>query len=119
MLVALCVATITSSLVFALPAFVPLPVLWYHPVDRDWTFETTASGIAMDFYGRCLWASLAALTLGGGVYRLISRFRRSPLSSQTLVLFTVWAITLTALVMVFFVWRLAHRVPVAPPMPPW
>ncbi|HEV7555824.1 MAG TPA: hypothetical protein VGO00_10235, partial [Kofleriaceae bacterium] len=76
----------------------------------------TASGIAMDFYGRCAWAIVASGLLGAGGYVVMRGRRTSP---RVLALVTVWAIAITLLVMAFFVWRLVHREPVPPPIPSW
>jgi hypothetical protein len=115
-LVASCVATLAFALAFVVPSFVAVPMLWYHPADRDWTFEVKASGIAMDFYGRCTWAVLASGLLGAGGYFVV-RGRR--ISSRLLAVLTVWAIAVAILVMAFVVWRLVHREPVPPPIPSW
>jgi hypothetical protein len=58
---AVCVATIAFAVAHAAPVFIPVPLPGYHSIERIWTFGVHASGIAMDFYGRCLFAgSLAA-----------------------------------------------------------
>jgi hypothetical protein len=101
---AICVATIAFAFALALPAFVPIPVLWYAPNDHAWSFEVHAHGIAMDFYGRCLFASAASALAGVVTYAYALRRRRAPIA-----LFTTWALSLTLLVIAFYVWRLVHR----------
>lgn len=106
---ATCVATIAFALALAFPAFVPVPLPWYHPAERTWSFEVHASGIAIDFYGRCLFATLVSGLAAASTYGLGRRCLRRDPSTRTVALFTVWAISLTALVIAFYAWRLAHR----------
>ena len=107
------------AVTFVLPAFVTMPVLWYQPVEHAWIYDVRAPGIAMDFYGRCLDASIASTLLGGAAHAICRRFIRPEPSGSTVALLTTWALTFTILVMTFFAWRLIHRAPVPPPTPDW
>lgn len=116
---AFCAATIVFALAYALPAFVEMPLLWYKPADRTWVVDVKTSGIAMDFYGRCLFAALASALLGGMTFLISRRLVSREPSTRTIALVTTWALTLTMLAMSFYAWRLAHRDPVPPPTPAW
>jgi len=113
---ATCVATIVFALTLALPAFVRVPLPWYHPAERSWTFEVNASGIAMDFYGRVALASLAAALAAAAMYVIARRARREPSRRITAVV-AVWAVSLTMLAITFYTWRLVHRTVTPPPTP--
>jgi hypothetical protein len=43
---------------FFLLQLIPIPLLWYHPLDRQFVLETRPNGLAMDFYGRTLWSAV-------------------------------------------------------------
>lgn len=116
---ATCVAAIAFVLAFALPAFVPIPVLWYWPVERAWGLGVKASGIAIDFYGKCLFATAVASAAALATYAFARRCVRREPSGRVVALFTVWAISLALLVVTFYAWRLAHRLPAPPPIPSW
>jgi len=109
---ATCTATMAFALALALPAFVDIPLPWYLPYEHRWVFAVHVGGIAMDFFGRCLFATLASCSAGTLAYAFARR-RRSEPSGRTVALFTTWAISLTLLVATFYVWRVEHRAPTA------
>lgn len=106
---ATCVATFAFALALAFPAFVPVPLPWYRPVEHTWSFEVHASGIAIDFYGRCMFAAVVSALAAAGMYAACRRVVRRDPSTRVVALFTVWAVSLTLLVITFYAWRLAHR----------
>jgi hypothetical protein len=109
-----CVAIIAFAIAFALPAFVDVPMLWYRPVDRVWSFDHPDGTIAMDFFGRCLFATLATGVVSGLTYAAARRRRREP-SPWTVSVLAVWAVSISIIALTFFAWRFAHRtVSVAP-----
>jgi hypothetical protein len=116
---ATCVATIAFALALAFPAFVAVPLPWYHPVERAWSFEVHASGIAIDFYGRCMFAGVVSAIAAACTYAFGRRVLRRDPSARVVALFTVWAVSLTVLVITFYSWRLAHRTLAPPPVPSW
>jgi hypothetical protein len=116
---ATCVAQIAFALALAFPAFVAVPLPRYYPADRWWTFDVHATGIAMDFYGRCLLAVLVSALTAAGTYLCARRFVRRDPGGRIVALFTVWAISLTFLVIAFYAWRLAHRAVSPPSLPSW
>ncbi len=103
---AMCVATGAFALAYVLPAFVPVPLPWYHPVERVWTVGVHASGIAMDFYGRCLFAAVVSSLVAALMYTFARGAPRCELSSRMVALFTLWAVGLPVLVIAFCAWRL-------------
>jgi hypothetical protein len=114
---ATCVATIAFALALAFPAFVHIPLPWYHPAERMWSFEVHASGVAIDFYGRCMFAALVSVVAAASAYAFGRRVMRRDPSPRVVALFTVWAVSLTVLVIAFYTWRVAHRTLTPPPVP--
>ncbi len=103
---AVCVATIAFALAYTVPAFIPVPQLWYHPVERVWTFGVHANGIAMDFYGRCLFSAVVSPLAAALMYVFARCLAGREPSSRIVALFTFWAIGLPVLVIAFCIWRL-------------
>ena len=115
---AVCVGIIAFAFAFALPAFVDVPMLWYRPVDRVWSFDHPDGAIAMDFFGRCLFATIATGIVAALTYAIARRTRREP-SPWTVSVLAVWAVSLSLIALTFFAWRFAHRTLPAPPTPSW
>jgi hypothetical protein len=115
----LCVATIAFAIALVFPALFPTSVLWYQPAERQWTFDVKASGVSIDFYGRCLLAALASCLAALATYLVARRFLRRDPSGRLVALFTVSAITFIVLAITFTAWRLAHRIPDPPLTPAW
>lgn len=101
-----CVATIAFAFAHAAPAFIPVPLPWYHPVERIWTIGVHTSGIAMDFYGRCLFSGVVSSLAAALMYVFARCLPRREPSSRIVALFTVWAIALPVLVLASYAWRL-------------
>jgi hypothetical protein len=116
---AFCVATIAFAITFVFPAFFPTSLLWYQPAERQWSFGVQVPGIAMDFYGRCLFATLISTVSGCATYLVARRLLHRDPRGATVAVLTIWAMTLTTLVIAFYVWRLVHRIPAPPPIPAW
>jgi hypothetical protein len=110
-------AAIGFSLAFIYPMWARQSVAWYHPLDHAWTWEVRAPGIAMDFYGRCLFAAVSSVPFGVGAYAA-ARYLRAP-KDRTLDLFTAWAIAAVALAMLHFAWSLYFRNPIPMELPAW
>jgi hypothetical protein len=113
----LCAAIAAFALAFVYPAFDPLPTLWYYPLERRWTFELQPSGLAMDWYGRSLLASLAAL-VGFAIAWSLGKLRRRP-PGRALALWTAWAATAVVFALALHAWQLAQRRPAPEPLPSW
>jgi hypothetical protein len=73
---ATCTATMAFALALALPAFVDIPLPWYLPYEHRWVFAVHVGGIAMDFFGRCLFATLASCSAGASRAAARSRCSR-------------------------------------------
>jgi hypothetical protein len=72
---AACVAIIA----FAIALELPVPTLWYRPVEREWLFAARPSGIAIDFFGRCLVATASSIAATATTYAIARRLcRRDP-----------------------------------------
>lgn len=113
----LCAAAIGTSLGFAFPAFSQMRVLWYYPLQHRWAFEVRPAGLAMDWYGRALFASAA-----GAVAFLIARAigrRLATISARSFGLWAAWAATATLLAMGVYTYQLAMRRPNPEPLPSW
>jgi len=114
--VALCAAAVAFALIFALPAFKPLPVFWYYPLQHRWAFELKPTALAMDWYGRTALASATAL-VAFALTALVGR-RWTP-SARALGLWAAWVATACAIAMSLYVFQLAQRVPTPAPLPSW
>jgi ABC-type Fe3+ transport system permease subunit len=114
---AVCAAVCAFALALALPAFVPMPMLWYRPVEHDWSLTLHPTGIAMDFFGRCLFASAASAIAAAATYVVSRRVRRRDARPETLAVVGIWAIALTVIAMAFFAWRQIHRPTAKAPEP--
>lgn len=106
--VSVCLAIIAFSIALALPAFVPMPMLFYRPVEHEWLLELHPSGIAMDFFGRCLLAGACSAIAAFASYA-IARRRRRDAKPETLAMLGIWAIAIAMIAMAFFSWRQIHR----------
>jgi hypothetical protein len=114
--VAVSAGTIAFVFAFAYPMVHEMAVLWYYPLEHRWAYEARPAGLAIDFYGRVLfamiaWAAAFLVTLA------IAR-RRAP-SERILGLATAWAATAVLLVVLFYGWTLYFRVPTPSPIPTW
>jgi hypothetical protein len=111
-----CASIVAFALVFALPAVVQMRVPWYYPVEHRWALEVKATGLAMDWFGRCLYsAASAALAFGAGYLSVVRR--KAPMVSG-LGTWAGWAAAALALTMTLYVFQLVPRRSVAAPLPP-
>ena len=113
--VALCAAGIGFCLMFVAPAFYPMKVLWYYPLEHRWALELAPDGLAMDWFGRIVWASVAGAVTGALAW-LVARRLRS-LAPGTLILWTAWLATAALLSMSLFTYQLVRRHPRPLPIP--
>ena len=115
--VALSAAAIGFCLVFMMPSFYPVAVPWYYPLEHHFALEVTPQGLAMDWYGRTLYASGAALFSYFVVGRIAARMR--PLSPGACALWAGWVLTAAVLAMSLYTYQLAQRQPTPLPLPTW
>jgi len=116
--VAMCLGTIAFAIAFVYPQFTEQAVAWYYPLERRWAYETRATGLAMDFYGRLAqglvaWAATVIAAL------LVALRIKRPLSERATSLLAAWAVTFTLLVILYFAWNLYFRHPTPSPIPDW
>jgi hypothetical protein len=116
--VAMCLGTIAFAVTFVYPQFTEQAVAWYYPLERRWSFEARAQGLAIDFYGR-LAQALVAWAIAVIATLAIARRVARPLSDRIAGLLAAWAITFTLLVILYFAWTLVFRVPTPSPIPEW
>jgi hypothetical protein len=110
-----CAAIIAASLVFVVPAFTTVPLLWYYPVARRWALEGRPDGFALDWFGRTIWAMLAvAIAFPGAL--AVARRVRTP-SPRTYLLWGAWAGMTSVLAIAVYTYQLANRHPVPEPLP--
>ena len=111
-----CAAVALSSLVYVAPAFTTVPLLWYYPLTHAWALEGRPHGFALDWFGRTIWAVLAA-AIGFSVGTILAR-RLSPASPRAYRLWAASAGMATLLAIAVYTYQLAHRRPVPEPLPP-
>jgi hypothetical protein len=107
LLLATCIAASAFVASYLLPNFVPIPLMFYKPSEHAWIFAVKVPGIGIDFYGRCLLATVIAMLVGGGAY--VGTLRLRPPGSRVVAMMAVLALALALLAMAFFGWTLAHR----------
>jgi hypothetical protein len=113
----LCAAIVAFALAFILPAVSPSPTFWYYPLERRWAFEFQPSGLAMDWFGRSLVATAAAL-VGFAIGYFLGRLRKRQMR-RGFALWAAWAATAVAFAMALYTWQLVQRRPAPAPIPSW
>ena len=112
-----CAMIATFGGAFLVMGLVPMRLLWYHPVARRWAFELPPRDLAMDFYGRTLYASIAA-AVAFGVGRALGR-RITRLERDRAWLWLSYGLGLVALAMCLIGYQIWPRPPNPIPRPPW
>ncbi|MGE0402783.1 MAG: hypothetical protein AB7T06_39125 [Kofleriaceae bacterium] len=116
---AACIGTIAFSIAFVLPQFTGQAVLWYFPLERSWALTTPPTSLAIDFYGRLLQGTVVAAAAIALTLLVTSRIKAEHLPRKIASLLAAWAIAFVILVMMYYAWTLAFRVPAASPIPDW
>jgi hypothetical protein len=116
---AACIGTIAFCVAFVLPQFTEHAVLWYYPLDRAWELTARPEGLAMDFYGRTLQGIVAWGIAVVASLAITRRVRTERLSQRMASLLAAWAIAFVVLVMIYYAWTLAFRLPSPSPIPDW
>lgn len=115
--VAMCIGTIAFVITFLLPFFSSQRVAWYYPLQHRWAYEVKPHGLAMDFYGRLMFAlgvGSVAVTLSIVVAR-----RFQDLGEGLRRLLILWTTTVVLFAAAYFAWTLGHRHPTPEPVPSW
>ena len=101
---------------FFLLQLIPTPLFWYHPLERVFQLERRPRGLAMDFYGRTLWAALAA----GALYPLgFFAGGKLTFTRERVWLWLGYGLGLTALAMCLIGYQIWPRPPAPIPLPAW
>lgn len=116
---AACLGTIAFAIAFVAPQFTGQTVLQYYPLERAWELTARPTGLAMDFYGRLLQGVLVAAVAIVLTLTITARMKTERLSAKAASLLVAWALALVVLVMMYYAWTLAFRVPNAAPIPDW
>lgn len=109
-------ATIAFAVAFVYPMLASQPVPWYYPLERRWAFETKPSGLAMDFYGRALLATIAWCVVFMATLPIA---RRVGGGSRIIGLTAAWSVSMVVVAMMYYAWMLYFRVPEAAAIPSW
>jgi len=115
--VALSAGAIAFAFAFIAPMLTGARVPWYYPLEHRWAFEAKPVGLALDFYGRTLFA-LAAWAITVMIALPLAK-RAKSISARALGLITAWTITAVLLVMLHYAWSLHFRRPIPEPVPTW
>lgn len=102
---------------FLVMGLVPMPLFWYHPLAHRFALELPPRELAMDFYGRTLYASLAA-ALAFFAARGLGRKLKS-LDRDRAWLWLAYGLGLVALSMSLIAFQLWPRPPNPVPRPAW
>ena len=116
---ALLAARVAFGLAYLAGSIRRSPVPWYYPLERRWAFESSPTGLAMEWYGRT-GAALLAAALAFALLWLFSA--RGPLAralaQPATVLGAARAGGLILLVdFAYFGWILMHQTPAPLPLP--
>ena len=98
-----CAAIVAYALAYAGVDYVKLPRVYYFPLERELHLAARVKGVPMGYVGLWLYAALAALVVGGGLW-LALRWRKTPVSPSALGLATAWAATATLLGLGYYTW---------------
>lgn len=121
MFTSLLVARAVFGLVFLGAALRPIPLLWYLPLERAWSFEVSPPGFAMAWFGLTGLALACSLTAGLGAYAASGqRAVIAWLSRPGVMLALARAGALILLVdFLYFGWTMSHQTPSPLPLPSW
>ncbi len=112
-----CAMVASFGAAFLVMGLVRIPLPWYHPLDRAFVLEMRPRGLAMDYYGRTLYATAVAavaFALGRSAGR-----RVAALPAERAWLWTAYALAFVALAMALIGYQLWPRPPEPLPLPPW
>ncbi len=112
--VAICVGSLVYLALYVAPLAGLVPELWYLPLENRWLLGHKPPVLAMDWFGRTLFAVLGGL-IGGGLTAALTR--RTERVRGSAVWATVLALALAG-GMAAYVSVLYDRVPKPEPLPP-
>ena len=94
----------------------PLPLPWYHPLERLFTFEVRPTTLAIDYFARVALALLVG-ALGAVLGELAQRRTTEAGRVKLLRVLMVWTVALLVFCSGLLVFQLATRQPVPEPLP--
>ncbi len=94
----------------------PVPVIWYYPVERSFELALKPHGLAADFYGRLLWSGLGAAAMAP-VGILWKRFLSGDALKRWMLITAAWCAALLMLLFGLYIHKLVGRVPTPAPLP--
>ena len=110
-----------ACLVFAvthvLPDVLGLQVLWYYPLEHRWAFELEPSGLAMGWFGRSLFSSVAALAVFYITYAIARRGKGA--MGRGLQVWAGSAALAVTLAMALYTWHFVEKQPNPETLPDW
>jgi hypothetical protein len=111
-----CAMLLAFAGTFFLLQLIPMPLFWYHPLERVFQLETRPSGLAMDFYGRTLWSAIA----GALAFPVGSRLASHLTFTRSRVwLWVAYGLGMTALAMCLIGYQIWPRPAQPIPIPSW
>jgi hypothetical protein len=115
------VARAGFGLAFLAPSLRPMPLFWYKPLARTWTFELRPSGFAMEWFGRTALAIGVGALVGLAAWALSRRGALARwLAQPGIVLAIARAGALVLLVdFLYFGWVMTHQTAAPLPLPAW
>lgn len=102
---------------FLVMGLVPMRLFWYHPLEHRWLLEMRPQGLAMDFYGRTLYASMAAVVAALVARALATRVAQP--SRDRLWLWLSYGLVFVFLAMALMGYQLWPRPALPLPIPAW
>jgi hypothetical protein len=114
-----CCAMITAfQAAFLVIGLTRVPVPWYHPLEHGWRLEVFPRGLAMNFYGEVLYATIAAALAYPAGWLLGAR-SRGPLNREQAWLALGYALVGLALAMAMIAFQIWPRHGTPLPLPRW
>lgn len=109
------------GLAYLASAIGAIPIVWYHPLERRFSFAVRPPGFAMDWYGRTALALTCGALVAIVAYGVTARGTLARLlERRSVVLAVARATGLVVLVdFVYFGWVLLRQTPAPLPLPPW
>ncbi len=111
-----CAAILGFAGAFFLLQLLPMPLFWYHPLDRAFRLETRPTGLAMDFYGRSLWSAIAGVL---GYLLGASLAPRLTFTRHRVWLWLAYGLGMTALALCLIGYQIWPRPPAPITLPSW
>ncbi len=113
-----CAMIATFGAAFLVMGLIPMPLLWYHDLERQWVLEVRPHTLAMDFYGRTLYATVAS-GLAFALGRWLGAKDQGTMKPEQTWLWLAYGLVSIGLAMCLIGYQLWPRPPAPLPIPPW